>query len=83
MEFELKGDLENILLKALHLDAQRRYASAREFAQDIENYLADRPVRATDSRAIDAGAFAAQPDRVDCSRLGVGGDRRRHGFLAL
>ena len=55
---ELKGDLENILLKALHLDAQRRYGSVREFAQDIENYLADRPVRATpDSWSYRCGRF--------------------------
>jgi eukaryotic-like serine/threonine-protein kinase len=55
---ELKGDLENILLKALHLDAQRRYGSAREFAQDIENYLAGRPVRATpDSWSYRSGRF--------------------------
>lgn len=55
---ELKGDLENILLKALRLDAQRRYASVREFAQDIENYLADRPVQATpDSWGYRAGRF--------------------------
>jgi hypothetical protein len=47
---ELKGDLDNILLKALRLDAQRRYATVREFAQDIENYLAARPVLATPDR---------------------------------
>jgi len=44
---ELKGDLENILLKALHADPQRRYRSARELLEDIENYLSRRPVRAT------------------------------------
>ena len=54
----MKGDLDNILLKALHLDAQRRYGSVREFAQDIENYLADRPVRATpDSWSYRGGRF--------------------------
>ncbi|HLK69184.1 MAG TPA: protein kinase [Bryobacteraceae bacterium] len=54
----LQGDLDNILLKALHLDAQRRYGSVREFAQDIENYLADRPVRATPDRwSYRAGRF--------------------------
>ena len=55
---ELKGDLENILLKALRPDTQRRYGSVREFAEDIENYLADRPVRATpDSWSYRSGRF--------------------------
>ena len=44
---ELKGDLENILLRALHGEPQRRYHSARELAEEIENYLSHRPVRAT------------------------------------
>jgi non-specific serine/threonine protein kinase/serine/threonine-protein kinase len=44
---ELKGDLENIVLKALHADPFRRYHSVRELAEDIQNYLVHRPVRAT------------------------------------
>ncbi len=44
---ELKGDLENILLKALHDEPQRRYHSARELGEDVERYLEHRPVRAT------------------------------------
>ena len=48
---ELKGDLENILLKALHPEPARRYGSAREFAEDLERFLKRRPVLATpDSR---------------------------------
>lgn len=43
----LKGDLENILLKALHLEPQRRYGSVQEFREDLERYLSLRPVRAT------------------------------------
>jgi hypothetical protein len=44
---ELKGDLENILLKALQVEPAVRYGSAREIADDIERYLEHRPVRAT------------------------------------
>lgn len=44
---ELKGDVENILLKALHRDPRRRYGSVSEFADDLNRYLARRPVRAT------------------------------------
>ena len=47
---ELKGDLENILLKALEPEPARRYGSARELAEDIEGYLGRRPVRATPHR---------------------------------
>jgi tetratricopeptide (TPR) repeat protein len=44
---ELKGDLENILLRALHPEPQRRYGSVRELADDIERYRKRLPVRAT------------------------------------
>jgi non-specific serine/threonine protein kinase/serine/threonine-protein kinase len=42
----LKGDLEWITLKALHRDRTLRYASASEFAADIERHLLDQPVLA-------------------------------------
>lgn len=43
----LKGDLENILLKALHRDPHCRYGSVPELRDDLNRYLAHRPVRAT------------------------------------
>lgn len=42
----LRGDLDNILLKALAEEPQRRYASAGALAEDIDNYLAGRAVAA-------------------------------------
>ena len=36
----LRGDIENIVLKALHPEPARRYRSAREMGEDIERYLA-------------------------------------------
>ena len=42
----LTGDLDNIVLKALEKDPQRRYSSAQQFADDIERYLEGRPVLA-------------------------------------
>ncbi|NBC25444.1 MAG: protein kinase [Bacteroidetes bacterium] len=42
----LKGDLDNIILKALRKDPDRRYSSVEQFLQDIRNYLEDRPVTA-------------------------------------
>lgn len=43
---ELRGDLDTIVLMALRKEPERRYASARELAEDIERHLAHRPVRA-------------------------------------
>ena len=40
----LRGDLDNILLKALAEEPELRYASAGAFADDIERYLKRRPV---------------------------------------
>jgi serine/threonine protein kinase/tetratricopeptide (TPR) repeat protein len=45
----LRGDLDNLLLKALQKDWQRRYASVEEFEQDITNHLGHRPIKARPS----------------------------------
>ena len=42
----LRGDLDNIMLKALAEEAERRYPSAGAFAEDIDRYLHRRPVSA-------------------------------------
>ena len=47
---ELKGDLENILLRALAQEPASRYRSARDLAGDIERYLDRRPIQATPPR---------------------------------
>jgi len=44
---ELKGDLDNIILKAIKPEPDRRYASVQEFLDDLRNYLTGRPVKAT------------------------------------
>jgi eukaryotic-like serine/threonine-protein kinase len=43
---QLKGDLDNIILKAIRKDPVRRYNSAEQFKQDIHNYLENKPVTA-------------------------------------
>jgi serine/threonine-protein kinase len=40
----LRGDLDRIVLMALRKEAERRYVSAGQFAEDVERYLAGRPV---------------------------------------
>ncbi len=42
----LRGDLDNILAKALRRDRRERYASVMEFAEDIRRYIAHEPVAA-------------------------------------
>jgi len=42
----LKGDLDNMLLKALEKDPARRYATVDQFAADLRAFLQGRPVSA-------------------------------------
>jgi eukaryotic-like serine/threonine-protein kinase len=42
----LSGDLDYILLKALRKEPQRRYASAKDFAEDLRSYSLGLPVSA-------------------------------------
>ena len=48
----LAGDLDNVVLKALRREPERRYASAAAFGDDLERFLDQRPVAAR------GGAFA-------------------------
>ena len=43
---QLAGDIDNIVLMAMRKEPARRYATARQFADDIERYLAHMPVAA-------------------------------------
>ncbi len=43
---QLVGDLDTILLGALRKEPERRYATVVSFAQDLEHYLAGRPISA-------------------------------------
>jgi len=43
----LAGDLDDILLKALRKEPQRRYASVEQFAEDVRRHLEGLPVTAT------------------------------------
>ncbi|MEZ5428350.1 MAG: serine/threonine-protein kinase [Pyrinomonadaceae bacterium] len=54
----LKGDLDNIILKAIRREPERRYQSVGEFCDDINRYLNNLPVKATaDSRFYRVGKF--------------------------
>jgi serine/threonine protein kinase len=54
----LRGDLDNIILKAIRHEPERRYQSVHEFCDDIYRYLSGLPVRATtDSQLYRLGKF--------------------------
>ena len=62
----LRGDLDNIILKALRKEPERRYASVQELCEDIRRHLAGLPVTATaDTSFYRAGKF------IKRHRLGV------------
>lgn len=54
----LRGDLDNIVMKALEVDPRQRYASAEQMAEDVRRYEAGLPVMArADSLRYRAGKF--------------------------
>jgi eukaryotic-like serine/threonine-protein kinase len=55
----LSGDLDNIVLRAMHREPERRYASAAALAEDVQRYLDDLPVEARpDAWSYRIGKFA-------------------------
>lgn len=54
----LRGDLDAIVMKALRKEPERRYATVRELIDDLDAYLAGRPIRARpDSWSYRTGKF--------------------------
>lgn len=49
---QLRGDLDQIVLKALAKDSHARYASAAAFGDDLQRYLEGRPVSAQPPRLL-------------------------------
>ncbi len=47
LQKQLRGDLDNIIGKAMRKDAERRYQSAEQLSADLEHHLAGQPVIAT------------------------------------
>lgn len=57
----LSGDLDTIVLRAMHKEPERRYASVEQFAEDVRRHLDGRPVLARrDSWKYRAGKFATR-----------------------
>ena len=54
----LQGDLDNIVLMAMHKDPNRRYTSAQQFAEDLSRYLGGHAVLARpDTRSYRTAKF--------------------------
>ena len=54
----LRGDLDNVVMKALRKEKERRYASAEQLAEDVRRYLEGLPVKARKGTvAYRAGKF--------------------------
>jgi hypothetical protein len=50
---QIPCDLETIILKAIAQEAERRYASAEELADDLRRFLEDRPIRARRASSVE------------------------------
>jgi len=61
---DLRGDLDAILLKALRKEPGERYASAAEFAADLERHLEGRPVLARRGSLFYRAGRAARRQRL-------------------
>lgn len=69
---ELRGDLDAVILNALKRSPEERYASAAALADDIERYLAGKPVYARpDSRAYRLHKFATRNTLPVAAAAGV------------
>jgi len=67
----LKGDLDNIILKALRKEIGRRYSSVEQFSEDIRRHLAGLPVTASkDTWKYRASKFA-QRNRITVAAAGL------------
>ena len=75
----LRGDLDNIVAKALKKRPEERYASVTAFADDLRRYLQS---RAGQRQARHAGLSDGQVRAAACARGGRSRRRRRRSSLA-
>jgi tetratricopeptide (TPR) repeat protein len=67
----LPRDLETIVLKAMAKEPSQRYPSARELADDLQRFLADRPIRARRSSAWEQAWRWCRRNRLVASLVGL------------
>jgi serine/threonine protein kinase/tetratricopeptide (TPR) repeat protein len=62
---EVPRDLETIVLKAIEHDPARRYQDAEDLAEDLQRFLADRPIKARPVGALErAGKWAQRKPAI-------------------
>jgi non-specific serine/threonine protein kinase/serine/threonine-protein kinase len=67
----LRGDLDAIVLKAMHKEPAQRYASARELADDLARHLATQPIVAREPSLAYVAARLARRHRAAFVAAGV------------
>ena len=67
----LRGDLDNIVLKALQKEPQRRYDSVEEFSQDIGRHLQHLPVKARPSTLAYRASKFVQRHKIEVSAAAI------------
>ena len=67
----LRGDLDNVVLKALRKDPRERYATAAELAEDIRRHQEGFPVRALPERRWDRAAKFVRRHRAGVATAAV------------
>jgi len=68
---QLKGDLDNITLKALRKEAEARYSSVEQFSEDIRRHLVGLPVTATSDTWKYRAAKFARRNRTGLAAAGL------------
>ena len=77
----LRGDLDNIVLKALRKEPERRYASVEQFSDDIGKHLDGLPVSARPDTLAYRGSKFVRRQQMGCDsgRAGGAGAGGGHG----
>jgi non-specific serine/threonine protein kinase/serine/threonine-protein kinase len=68
----LRGDLDNIVMKAMRTDPATRYATAAELAEDVGRYLEGQPVLAQGDRAAYRAAKFVRRHRLGVAATAAG-----------
>jgi WD40 repeat protein len=71
LDRRIPRDLETIILKAIDKDAERRYPSAEALAEDLRRFLANEPIQARRTSAVERLSLWRRRNPAVASLLGV------------